>query len=199
MNRTMSRKGRVFLACLTISQVALPSFSQAGAKTVPDLPQTVTILGETLTLKNTKPGSGEDVLGEYIPAGQTFDNWTSMFAVRIFHGRLTPDQAAQAKRSEIAARRAGGDVMANGVVLAKGDTRVVDFLMSQGHVVEHNIIKYSQYIDGRLAGYQLAHRFYRSTGSEDDHDAFVAFMGEVKTKRDSRTVEVDRISQDLLK
>jgi hypothetical protein len=167
----------------------------------PDLPKTLTVLGQKLELKEAQTAPSGEMLAEYVPAGETLDNWTRMFAVRVYPGKVTAEQAAALKSQEIAARRAHGDYLANGTAFAKGDARVVDFLLSEGPIVEHDIIKYAPSGGGRLASYQLARRYYkgREKDAEKDHDGLTAFIGAIKTGRNEWVAEVDRVSTGLLK
>jgi len=132
-----------------------------------------------------------------VPAAETLDHWTLMLAVRIFKGKLTPDQAVAMKDQEVQARRAQGDYMANSMVFAKGDTRVIDFAMSQSPIVEHNVMSFSKRADGRLVSYQLARRYYKPSSEIDD--GLRAFIGEIKSNRNKYVQEVERVSKELLK
>jgi hypothetical protein len=204
MKSRMIRRA-AWVATASFLAVGAPEGRAAGKN--PDPPPTVTVLGQKLELKNKKAGRGEDLLAEYVPAAETLDTWTRMFAVRIHHSRLTPEQAASAKAQEIAARRAQGDLLANSVGFAKGETRVIDFLLSQNEIVEQDIIKYAPYGDGRLVSYQLARRYYRflnpingnAVDPDKDHEDMTAFLGEIKTGRNAWIAELDRVSEGVLK
>jgi hypothetical protein len=117
--------------------------------------------------------------------------------VRIFKGKLTPDQAVAAKEQEVQARRAKGDFMANSAAFAKGGFKVIDFVVSQSPIVEHNVMSFSRLADGRLVSYQIARRYYRPTSEVDD--GLRGFMGEIKTNRDTYVRELERLSKLLLK
>ena len=120
-----------------------------------------------------------------------------MLAVRVFKGKISPDQALATKSQEVEARWDQGDAMANSVTLAKGDLKVIDFVMSQPPTVERNVMSFSQDRAGRLVSYQLARRYYMPSSEVDD--GLRAFMGEIKTNRDRYLQEVERLSKDLLK
>jgi len=171
--------------------------ASAAGKAAPQLPQTVSVLGKTLELKHNAGSPTEELLAEYVPAAETLDHWTLMLAVRIFKGKLTPDQAVAMKDQEVQARRAQGDYMANSMVFAKGDTRVIDFAMSQSPIVEHNVMSFSKRADGRLVSYQLARRYYKPSSEIDD--GLRAFIGEIKSNRNKYVQEVERVSKELLK
>ena len=101
------------------------------------------------------------------------------------------------KDQEVQARRAQGDVMANSMSFAKGDFKVIDFVMSQPPIVEHNVMSFSQDRAGKLVSYQLARRYYRPSSEVDD--GLRAFMGEIKTNRDEYVREIERLAKEVLK
>ena len=181
--------------------VAAVSFALAApawsAEKVPAPPPTVTVLGNSLALKTNTATAAEELLAEYVPAKETLDHWTVMLAVRVFKAKLTPDQAVAMKTQEVETRRGQGDVMANSMAFAKGDMRVIDFLMSQSPIVEHDVMSFSKDRAGRLVSYQLARRYYMPSAEVDD--GLRAFMGEIKTNRDRYVQEIERLSKDVLK
>jgi hypothetical protein len=166
-----------------------------ASKGLPQLPQTVTVLERSLTLKSKESSPSEDLVAEYVPAAETLDHWTLMLAVRIFKAKLAPDKAVAMKEQEIGARRAQGDFMANSISFAKDDVRLIDFVLSQSPIVEHNLMSFRTRPDGRLVSYQLARRYYQPTSEVDD--GLRAFMGEIKTKRDTYVRELDRAAKGL--
>ena len=109
--------------------------SYAAGKVAPQLPQTVTVLGKPLALKHNADSPSEELVAEYVPAKETLENWTLMLAVRIFKGKLAPEQAVAMKSQEILARRGQGDYMANSASFSKGDLRIIDFVMSELPIV----------------------------------------------------------------
>jgi hypothetical protein len=155
------------------------------------------VLGQTLVLKSTQTSPSEELVAEYVPASETLDHWTLMLAVRIFSVKVTPAQAAQMKAQEIAARRAQGDVMANSMSLEKGGMRVIDFVLSELPIVEHNIMSFSTLPDGRLVSYQLARRYYQKDPSGGIEDGLRAFMGQISSQRDLYVKEVERQAATL--
>ena len=193
------------MATLILTRMAAVGFAlmTAAARTssaadkLPQLPQTVTVLGKALDLKMFGDNPAEDLVGEYVPAKETLDHWTLMLGVRVFKGKLTPDEAVAMKAHEVQARRAKGDFMANSTAFAKGDFRVIDFVVSQSPIVEHNVMSFSRRPDGRLVSYQIARRYYQPTSEVDD--GLRAFMGEIKTNRDTYVRELERLSKLLLK
>ena len=172
-------------------------WTSSAADAPPQLPQSVTVLGKTLDLKMFGDNTTEDLVGEYVPAKETLDHWTLMLGVRTFKEKLTPDQAVARKGQEVEARRAKGDYMANSMAFAKGDFKVIDFVVSQSPIVEHNVMSFSRRPDGRLVSYQIGRRYYQPTSEVDD--GLRAFMGEIKTNRDTYVRELERVSKLLLK
>jgi hypothetical protein len=136
-------------------------------------------------------------VAEYVPASETLENWTVMLGIRIFKAKLTPEKAIAMKTGEVEARRAQGDYMANSMAFAKGDFKVIDFMMSQAPIVEHNVMSFSRRPDGRLISYQIARRYYQRSSEVDD--GLRTFVGEVKTNRDRYVNEVERLAREVLK
>jgi hypothetical protein len=173
---------------------APPSFA---AEKVPVPPPSVTVLGQSLVLKSNVTSATEDLVAEYVPEKETLDRWTLMLGVRIFKAKLAPDQAVAMKTGEVEARRAQGDYMANSMAFAKGDFKVIDFMMSQPPIVEHNVMSFSRRPDGRLVSYQIARRYYQPSSEVDD--GLRTFVGEVKTNRDRYVQEIERLAKEVLK
>jgi hypothetical protein len=167
---------------------------------VPALPQTVTVLRRPLALKATASSPTEEVVAEYIPAVETLDRWTLMLGVRVFRGKISPEQAARMKGVEVQARRAQGDVMANSASFSRGGVHVIDFVMSSlPTLVEHNVMSFSKLKDGRLVSYQLARRYYQRDPDAGVEDGLRAFMQEIPTRREAYFAEIERLAGELLK
>lgn len=58
------------------------------------------------------------------------------------------------------------------------------------------MMSFSKRRDGRLVSYQLARRY--SQPSPEVDDGLRAFMGEIKTKRDTYVQEIERLLWDFL-
>ena len=194
-NRTPWKLTRAAAAGLVLMTAA--AWTSSAADKLPQLPQTVTVLDTTLDLKMFGDNPDEDLVGEYVPAKETLDHWTLMLGVRAFKEKLTPDQAVARKSQEVEARRAKGDYMANSMAFAKGDFRVIDFVVSQSPIVEHNVMSFSRRPDGRLVSFQIARRYYQPSSEVDD--GLRAFMAEIKTNRDRYVQELERLSKAVLK
>ena len=194
MSRSPLYRAGLLLAGLAVLGAGV---SASGADKLQAPPPSVTLLGQKLELKNRSASPTEELVAEYVPAKETLEHWTLMLAIRVFKGNITPEQAVAMKGQEVSARRSQGDVMANSMAFAKGDFRVIDFVMSQSPVIEHNVMSFSRRPDGRLVSYQLARRYYQASGEVDQ--GLRAFMGEIKTNRDKYVQEVERLSKEALK
>jgi hypothetical protein len=155
----------------------------AGAVQNQSLPKTVSVLGKTLTLKDSKGGgAAQPFIAEYIPSEETWDNWTTMFSSRFIPGKqLNAMVSAQSTAAKITARREKGDVVANAAVFQTDDGKsvVVDFIMSEGKVYEHNVWRYFTKPDG-LVSFQIARRVYDNGRNEDEIQSFIR---SIKDKR----------------
>jgi hypothetical protein len=156
------------------------------------LPGSLTVLGKTLVLKDRHGGNaGGDFIAEYIPGDETFDNWTLMFASRFVPGAgLDPLASAVAAANRISARKQSGDLIANSAVFKSQDGKsvVIDFLTSEGSIIEHNVFRYFRTPKG-LVSFQIARRFYTDKADQSDVQAFI--MG-IKTKRNQIVSELMR-------
>ncbi len=163
-----------------ISPMGIGLMPQTQAKAAESLPGSVTVLGETLVLKDRRGGGpGEKFIAEYIPGDETFENWTLMFASRFVPGAgLDPLAAATATASRISARKQAGDPLANSSVFrsADGKSAVVDFLVSQDHIIEQNVFRYFGTPNG-LVSLQLARRIYDDKAEEGEVRAFIKGIG----------------------
>lgn len=147
------------------------------------LPKSVTVLGKKLVLKDHQGKPGQTFIAEYIPGGETFENWSLMFATRFVPDtNLDPMISAEATAKRIQARKQSGeDSLANAAVYKAPDGKsvVVDFLMSTKQIVEHNIFRYYKAPNG-LVSQQIARREYMNDTSDEDIKGFIS---SIKTKR----------------
>jgi hypothetical protein len=154
------------------------------AQAAQSLPGSLTVLGKTLVLKDSHDGGpGGKFIAEYIPGDQTFDNWTLMFASRFIPGAgLDPMASALATANRISARKQSGDLLANSAVFKSQDGKsvVVDFLSSEGNIIEHSVFRYFRTPKG-LVSFQIARRIYANKAEQSDIQAFIK---SIKTKRD---------------
>ena len=163
----------------------------------PQLPSTVTVLGQKLGLQVFGHNPDEDVAAQYLPAKETVERWTLMLAVRIFKEKLTPEQAVARKAEEVEARKAKGDAMASAVPFARGNLKVIDFVVSQPPIVEHSLMTFSTGADGRLVSLQLGRRYYQPSAEADA--GLRTFLRRIKTNRERYVRELERQSKALLK
>ena len=159
------------------------------------LPKSLTVLSHPLTLKDTKGGAaGQPFIAEYIPGNETFDNWTMMFASRFVPGQdLDPKVSATTTARKIIARRETGDTVANAAVFEAKDGKsvVVDFLISQGNVFEHNIFRYFKTPKG-LVSLQIARRVYDTSSNSSSDDKVKDFIKSIPTEREKILAEIMR-------
>lgn len=197
-NRIPRTAARVMAVGIFLTASAVGASAEEKPSQFPPLPKTVTVLGRPLALKTFGDNATEALVAEYAPAKETLDHWTLLVGVRIFKDRsLTPEQAVAMKEKEVEARKAQGDVMANSLVLAKGNLKVIDFVVSQAPIVEHNVMSFSRRPDGQLASHQIARRYYRPSSEVDD--GLRAFMGAIQTNRAKYVREVERLSKEIVK
>jgi hypothetical protein len=126
-----------------------------------ELPREITFNSMKLVRK-TNQKTPDMLLAEYIPAGETLENWTVLLAIRW--QKVPPiDLGAKAISvgDLIQARKAAGDPVANAVVMktADGSASAVDFMLSEGEILEHDIQRYSNGRTG-FVSYQFAQRIY---------------------------------------
>ena len=147
------------------------------------LPKKTTILGEELVLKYQQSESGK-TLAEYIPTGQTLDNWKLMYAIRTYNGsNLDAKASVMATAQNIKKRKESGDKSANYAIF-KGDdgSYSIDFLISdQKTVFEHNIFKYIKTDDG-LVSLQVARRLYLKNKTEKQIKQFFQEIPDIRNR-----------------
>jgi hypothetical protein len=121
--------------------------------------KSVVVLGTSLVLKEEKK-TATQYLAEYIPEGETFQNFTKMFAV---WGRLDGSDAQfQVKaKTQFVSSRKGKDPVANFNVFQSDDKKMfgLDFLISEGGMMEQNVWSF-QNVKGGVLAYQYARRHY---------------------------------------
>ena len=126
------------------------------------VPQSVRILGKHLALKHNetgRQGQYQVVLAKYVAPKESLEDWSLMFAVHQYKGDV--DVATYISRvvTNIRARKSKGDQLANAVAFESSDgvSYIVDSLLSEGTLVEHNVWRYTPTSDGMIA-YQIARR-----------------------------------------
>jgi hypothetical protein len=175
--------GALVLLTVATSNANSEGESTATADAI-NLAKTVKVLGQTLTLKDTKGTSATAAfIAEYIPDSETFDNWTFMFASRLIPDpNLSAIASAAATARKIQAKKEAGDIFANAMVMEneKDKSAVVDFMISAGpdakagkvDVIEHNLFRYVQTPEGLLS-FQLARRVYPAEAGAKSVEEFI--------------------------
>ena len=89
--------------------------------------------------------------------------------------------SAVATANRISARKQSGDPLANSAVFRSQDGKsvVINFLTSEGGVIEHNVFRYFRTPKG-LVSFQIARRIYADKAEQGDIQAFIRG---IKTKR----------------
>lgn len=158
------------------------------------IPKELTVMGNKLALKENQ-GDSKAFIAEYIPASETFDNWTFMFATRFMKGEdLSAEQTAQAAVSNVKAARAAGDIMANALLLKAPDGKsyAVDFTVSAGNVaiVEHNVWRYYKVAKG-IVSFQIARRIYTASAGQAGSESFIKGIPDERIKMLSEIMRKD--------
>ena len=140
-----------------------------AAERKPVAAATIQVLGTTLTLKEEKK-LPKQYLGEYISSEESFDNFTKMFAI---WGRLDGQDAitqVKAKVQFVNARK-GTDPVANYKLFIGDDKKSygLDFMISEGGVIEHNVWNYTNINSGVLS-YQFVRRHYEGKSAQSAQD-----------------------------
>lgn len=149
------------------------------------MPKSLRILGKQLVLKDCQGGGpGQKFIAEYIPENENWDNWTTMFASRFVPSngqKLDAQASAESTAARIMERKKNGDIMANSAVFRAPDGKsvVVDFLISEGKIIEHNVFRYFPTEKG-LVSLQIARRIYDNKANNGEVSAFIE---SIKTKR----------------
>jgi hypothetical protein len=128
---------------------------------------------------------------EYVPTGESVEAWSRMFAVRFFPGSVvTPEVAVLNTKAIVDQRAAMGDSFARSQVFSgvDGASFAIDFLISQGTTLEHNIFRYFAVESGVMC-YQYARKLSGSSVSNEQLKAFVLKIPEV---RDEIFAELNR-------
>lgn len=149
------------------------------------IPKDLTVMGNKLVLKENQ-GDSKAFIAEYIPASETFDNWTFMFATRFMKGEdLSAETTARATVENIAAVKKAGDPVANSVLLKAPDGKsyAVDFLVSANNlgVLEHNVWRYYKVAKG-IVSLQIARRFYAKGADQSGSQNFIKGIPEERNK-----------------
>lgn len=154
------------------------------------LPEKIVMMGQELTLKDQKGNEQQGFIAEYIPQGETWDNWRLLFAIRFYPGKdIDVPSVVQGVMENIAQKRKEGDPVANGRILTNPQNTpfAVDFLISslgtnlKEVFFEHNVFVYFKVPKG-IVSYQLARRVYKNVDSEKAIENFILEIPKVGTQ-----------------
>jgi hypothetical protein len=141
--------------------------------------QAITVLGTALVLKEEKK-TATQYLAEYIPEAENLQNYSKMFAV---WGRLDGSDASSQANAKIQfiKSRQGKDPVANYNLFQSNDKKMLglDFLISDGGIMEHNIWAF-QNVKGGVLAYQYVRRHYEGKSTQPGSD----FIREIPSVRD---------------
>src|SRR5262249_18327277 len=163
---------------ITKAIVSFMLLIQAACLFAVETNKSITVLGVSLVMKDEKR-TADQYLAEYIPEGETFDNFTKMFAV---WGRLDGSDASSQVKAKIqfVNSRKGTDPVANFNAFQSDDKKTygLDFLISEGGVMEHNVWTF-QNVKGGVLAYQYAERHYEGKSTQTDEE-FIKGIREIR-------------------
>ncbi len=145
------------------------------------IPQQLSFLD--LTLKKVFEDS--DVNGtihQYVLPDEAVDNWSRMFAVRFFPGTTVAPKAAVMNAKAIVDKRASlGDPFARSLIFTSedGSSFAIDFLISQGTNLEHNVFRYYAVETGVMC-YQFSRKLSGSSVSNSQLKSFVLEIPKIR-------------------
>jgi hypothetical protein len=121
---------------------------------------------------------------EYLPKGENAEHYNSMLMVEALEGATTVQQAVEAQKQQINERKGTDAVASYNVTEDKGET-ILDFMMSEGNIVEWDVYRYKALPGNKgIMLYALSKRAYSNT------PAFV------KTVKDTRTATIHAFLHD---
>jgi hypothetical protein len=144
-----------------------------------NMPQNMNFGGSELVRKNIEHNSTTS-MAEYFPKTEAPDNFSKMYVVYFYPGhRGEPEIEAGNKKLEIKLRKDKGDIFANADVYKKeSGVTIVDFTLSEGSLVEHNVMilrkkkggllvqKYVRRIDLKQNSDKENRKFFELTGDD---------------------------------
>jgi hypothetical protein len=138
---------------LTLALVALVTLLAPAQAEAP------LVFGGAAFVRKYESGNDKARLVEFVPPGETLQNWTKLIGYRaIFDSRQSPAEAAAIVGALAEQRYAG----AKPQVLIKDGEALVEFIAKapDSDVVEFNVFKYAPGRDGRgIVSFQYAGRF----------------------------------------
>jgi hypothetical protein len=170
-------KPKTFQAPQTSQSSASAKSKTGKAKAVK---QSVTFNGKKFYLEYSN-GNGQEWLNEYLPAGQKFETYTEMIAVRSYDTlQATPAEIAQAIADNYARDYPGVKYL-----LAANDKTgdgLVSFIMIGGNVLEHNLFRTTLRGSTPVA-IQHVYRKYLPKGQPRSKEDMSAFAKDTSSRR----------------
>lgn len=163
---------RALLSILTILVLSTSAYAENPTFSPETLPEVITFQGIEMrkAFQDAKDGT---FIVEYLPEGETLDNWVSMFAVRREAVDALPVE--KAKGVAIHLKKINPQFRSQVVVNKTTGVAGIDFLVwpENDAYGEFNSWKYMQGEPGWLYSFQFGRRGYTDTKSWDE---LVAFM-----------------------
>ena len=131
---------------------------------------------------------------EWLPKGESFDNYNQMLTVSLhFSEDITPQIAAQNKAAELE-ERGKNDMICHYNIFENGDEYIVDFLVSETEngllkLVEHDIHHYKQVTNHGKKALQLTFISERSYG-----DDIMPFLQSLKDRRENMILDLTKMN-----
>lgn len=147
--------------------------------------------GVAYPLAWSHPPQGVYYIQEYLPAGQTFEAYEDLFIVDLYKDASVTLKAAVKEKTDWLDQRKKADPTTNYKIKqnAKTNEYIVDLIISEGNVVEWNVIRYAAYEEeGKYAGVKT---FTMSKRGYAGMSAFVDKSYSTKTKLVKLFAELD--------
>ncbi|AUM75784.1 hypothetical protein [Paracoccus jeotgali] len=180
---TLTRLAAVLAATLWLAPVQAQTTDHLG------LPGPITLAGDSFALAWSSRTADNYIKQEYLPAGETPDNYSRMVSVETVTGGVGVMDAVRAQ-TETLTRRKATDPLVNMEVIQNEATgeALLDFIVSSRneageYVVEWNVYRYAPLAVGeRGAGVMLFGISHRASGN----DAAKTFLQELPVLRPTR-------------
>jgi hypothetical protein len=160
--------------CLPVLYVALVSFASAGEPNA----RTVKFQDENYELAFVQEARGE-VLNEFVPQGETLEDWSSLLSVHVYPQRT--DYKLLAGNLITALKQKNPLAQAALHTSADGKRSMVDFVTwagaGEGTITEFNVFIYQLGADGKST---IAHQYAERAYGQDEG---LEFMRKLKNRR----------------
>jgi hypothetical protein len=168
------------LACSPLPKVAPTVLLERPAAA--NIPKKLQFLDQTFK-KVFDDSDVNGTLHQYVLPKEAVDNWSRMFAVRFFPGtKVSPRSAVLKAKAVVDERAAQGDQFARSLVFASedGSSFAIDFLLSHGTSLEHNVFRYYA-IDTGVMCYQYSRKLSGSRITNKDVKSFVLAIPDLRS------------------